>query len=445
MSREQPHDDGAERCVLGSMMLSGAAANAVTDMLAPEDFYSHAHATIFNVILGAVLGRRPTDATAIATVLEELGELERVGGLPYLHTLIASVPTAGSATWYARTIADRAALRRLIEAGTRIVQIGYELDRDPAEAAALAGKFLSDATPNRARNDLTPWSEIVGPATEAIEQAGQAGRTPGVPTGIAALDEMTGGLHPGQFVVIAGRPGMGKSVLGVEIARNLAMRHKQPAAVFSLEMSRQEVFNRIAAAETGTSLKRITNGTLSVDEWADINDAVARTERAPLLIDDSAPLGLAEIVAKARRAHARRKLRLIVVDYLQLVTTGRRRSDVNREQEVSEISRGLKLLAKELEVPVIAAAQLNRNVEARSDKRPQLSDLRESGSVEQDSDIVIMLYREAYYNAKTGRPRELELIAAKNRHGPKGTVIALADFEHGRIIDPGIYPPKDKP
>lgn len=443
MTREQPHDDGAEACVLGSMMLSPAAAAAVTDVLAVEDFYRPANATIFNVLFGAVLGRQPTDPSAIASVLDELGELQRVGGLDYLHTLIASVPTAGSATWYARIVADRASMRRLIEAGTKVVQIGYEIDRDPAEAAALAGSFLSTATPNRSRADLVPWSEIVDPATRAIETAGRSGRTPGVPTGIAALDHMTGGLHPGQLVIVAGRPGMGKSILGVEIARAAAIHRDERVAVFSLEMSREEIFNRVAAAETTTSLARITRGELNDTEWSAIVDCTARTEKAPLYIDDSAPMTLAEIVSRARRLHARKKLRLVVVDYLQLLTTGRRRGDTNREQEVSEMSRGLKLLAKELGCPVIAAAQLNRNVEARADKRPMLSDLRESGSVEQDADIVIMLYREAYYNAKTSRPRELELIVAKNRHGPKGMVVGHAQFEYGRILDPGIYPPKD--
>jgi replicative DNA helicase len=440
VTRNPPHDLDAERCVLGSMMLSQRAAVEAIEALKAEDFYNAVHGTIFDTLHAAVMSRRPVDVTATAAALDELGDLQRIGGAPYLHTLIASVPTAANVGWYARIVTDRAGLRRLIEAGTRIVQIGYELDRDPAEAAALAGKFLADATPDRSRSDLIAWSDIVGPATKAIGEAGRTGRTPGVSTGIAALDQMTGGLHPGQLAIVAGRPGMGKSVLGVEIARRASIHRDESAAIFSLEMSRQEVFNRIASAESGISLSRITRGELTSAQWTDLVDATARTERAPLHIDDSAPLSLADIIAKARRLHSRQPQRLLVIDYLQLVTLGRQRRDGNREQEVAEIARGLKLLAKELQVPVIAAAQLNRNLEARADKRPQLSDLRESGAVEQDSDIVIMLYRDAYYNAKTARPRELELIAAKNRHGPKGTVIALADFEHGQIIDPGIYP-----
>lgn len=429
--RVPPHDLGAEQCALGSMMLSTAAAAHVVELLRAEDFYRPVHATVFTAISDAVAAREPVDAYAVAARLDTMGELARVGGAPYLHDLISSVPTAASAGWYARIIADRARMRRLIEAGMRITELGYDLEREPDQAAALASKHLGDATEQRSSADLVPLGDIVGPAMDAIEAASKDGLMPGIPTGIDALDDTTGGLRSGQLVVVAGRPGMGKSVIGVELARRCAVIDGKPAAVFSLEMSRNEVVHRLIAAHAGIPIASITKGHLSQRDWDKVATVSGRISNAPLYIDDSAPLTLPDIVARSRRLHARTPLRLVVVDYLQLVTMGRKVE--NRQQEVAEISRGLKLLAKELHCPVVAAAQLNRLTEQRQDKRPHLSDLRESGAVEQDSDVVLLLYREQYYNAATPRGNEIDLILAKHRNGPTGTVVAHAEFEYARV------------
>jgi replicative DNA helicase len=431
--RIPPHDLGAERAVLGAMMLSAAAASKAVDLLRAEDFYRAAHGLIFANLRDAVIDQEPTDAIATSTRLHAAGDLVRVGGGNYLHDLIAGVDSPASVGWHARTVADRAQMRRLVQVGSQISQIGYDLEREPAAAAALATKYLTEATDVRSSSDPVAWADITGPAIDAIEAASSAGDTPGLSTGIKLLDAMTGGLRGGQLVVVGGRPAMGKSVLAIDWARRVAFHQKRPALIFSLEMDKAEIYNRIAAAETSVPLARITRGSLTEEQWTTIARHAGESESAQLFIDDSSPLTLPDIVSKARRLHARMPLGLVVVDYLQLLTVGRRVD--NREAEVAEISRTLKALARELKVPVVAAAQLNRGVEARSDKRPLMSDLRESGAVEQDADIVILLYREDYYDAKSSRPRELDLIVAKHRAGPDGTVVAITDFAHGRLLD----------
>lgn len=426
-----PHDLGAESCVLGSAMLSADAARTAVEHLRPEDFYRAAHGTVFAAIAAAVQTREPCDALAIAARLDAAGELARIGGAPYLHDLIASVPTAASVGWYARIVTERAAMRRLIDAGIKITQLGYDLDRDPGDAGSLAAKVLADASATRSADDLVPLSEIIGPGLDAIERAGANGIIPGLATGCLALDETLGGLRGGQLIVIAGRPAMGKSVVAIEWARQAAVLDGMRTAVFSLEMGRNEVFHRLISAHTGISLARVSQGRLSQTEWDTVASVSGRMSHAPLFVNDSAPMKFPDIVARARRLHAAAPLALVVVDYLQLLEIGGKTE--SRQQEVSEISRGLKLLAKELNCPVVAAAQLNRGVEMRQDKRPHLADLRESGAVEQDADVVILLHREKYYNSNTPRGEEIDLILAKHRNGPTGTIVALADFEHARL------------
>lgn len=438
MSQPPPNDHGAEQCVLGAMMLNPAAAARAIETLGADDFYRPTHGTIFTAVAAALEAREPTDPLAVAARLDQAGELERIGGAPYLHDLVALVPAAAQVGWYAQVVADRAAHRRLIGAGMGIVQLGYDIDRDPGDAAALAGKLLADATNQRSRSDLVPLGDIIPAGLDAIEAAGNQGRMPGLATGIDMLDETTGGLRPGQLVVVAGRPGMGKSILGVELARQAALLNNRAAAVFSLEMSRNEVFHRLISAHAKIPLAAITKGHLSQQDWDKVSAVSGRISNAPLFIDDSAPLSLPDVVARSRRLHARTPLSLVVVDYLQLMTMGRKVE--NRQQEVAEISRGLKLLAKELHCPVLAAAQLNRLSEQRSDKRPHLADLRESGAVEQDADLVLLLYREQYYNAATPRGNEIDLILAKHRNGPTGVVIAHAEFEYARLKNKGWSP-----
>lgn len=435
--RVPPHDLAAERAVLGSMLQTTDALVRGMELLQAGDFYRSAHATVFTALADAYADREPTDAVAIALRLDAKGELARVGGAPGLFELIEAAPLIASTGHYARVVSERAQMRRIIEAGTRIAQLAYDLDRDPGTTAAIASKLLSDATATRTHSDLVSWGQVIDPAMSLIEAAGKNGETPGLSTGINYLDAMTGGLRGGQLIIVAGRPGVGKSVVGVEWARQAALQQGKAAAIFSLEMGRNEIYNRVIAAETGTSLGRITRGHLTDSQWATISSRSGATEGAPLFIDDSAPITLPDIIAKSRRLHARVPLSLIVVDYLQLLETGRRSE--SRQQEVTEISRALKLLAKELDVPIVAAAQLNRGVEHRADKRPMLADLRESGSIEQDADIVVLLYRDDYYKTlPKGQLPVLELIVEKHRNGKRGVVKVTADFAYGRLLDTAI-------
>lgn len=433
MSHVPPHDLGAEQAVLGAMMLSRQAAADGVQKLREHDFYRPAHASIFAAITAAWSQREPCDAIAVAARLDEAGELARIGGAPYLHTLVESVPVAANLGYYARIVATRAHSRRLLEYGTRVAQMALEPGVDPGEVAAHAAKLLADSGESRETTGLIPLADILNPALSKIEAASKQGKFPGLATGLGILDDATGGLRGGQLVIVAGRPGMGKSVLGVDLARYASTKLRKQVAMFSLEMGRDEIVNRMLAAELNINLADITKGDLDDRQWAAISRKVGEIESSPLYIDDSAPLTMPQIVARSRRLHARTPLSLIVVDYLQLLETGRRSE--SRQLDVSEISRGLKLLAKELDVPVVAAAQLNRGVEQRQDKRPNLSDLRESGALENDADVVIMLYRPAYYEPKTDRGCEIDLNLAKNRHGPQGTITAHAEFEYARIVD----------
>lgn len=441
MTAVPPQDLGAERAVLGAMLTSADAALTATERLRADDFYRPAHEAVFAALAAAVADREPTDMFAIGTRLAESGELERVGGAPALHDLAAEAPIAAQVGWYADVVLRRAAQRRLALAAVQIAQLAADLDRDPADAAALAGKLIADAADTRAKGaGLRPLGDLLDGALREIEAAGKQGRIPGLSTGVEHLDQMTGGLRPGQLWVVAGRPGMGKSVVGVHWAILAALRARRRVALFSLEMTAAEVVSRVISGETGIPLARITRGRLSDDEWATVTSWTGDISDAPLWIDDSAPLTLADIAARARRLHAREKLDLVVIDYLQLIKPGAGRRDRTREQEVAEITTSLKLLAKELGVPVVIMAQLNRGPEQRVEKRPVLSDMRESGSVEQDVDVALLLYREGYYKADSTKPHELELIVAKHRNGPTGTVIALDDYAHARVYDPHVAP-----
>lgn len=428
-------DTAAEQIVLGAMMLSTTTADDIIDQLTTNDFYQPKHGTIYAALLANLAAGEPTDPVAIAGTLATAGDLNRIGGAGYLHTLIAAVPIAASATWYARVIADHAVRRRHIEAGIRITQLGRDLGRDIADVINEAQREIHAAATHRDRSNIARFADLIDDVLADLH-SDQPQR--GLSTGIGALDDVIGGLKPGQLVVIAGRPGMGKSILGVDLARTAAMRRDIPALIYSLEMSHREVMLRILAAESSVDLSKLTDGRTSPFDRGRVTAAADKVNAAPLFIDDTAQSDLASIRATARRVQQRHGLGLVVVDYLQLMTGGGRYD--NRVQEVTEISRGLKLLAKELQVPVVAAAQLNRLSEMRTDKRPHLSDLRESGSIEQDADIVILLHRPDYYD-RADRPGEIDLIVAKNRNGAQDTVTAAAQLPFARIVDFNVPEP----
>ena len=610
--RTPPHDVAAEQCVLGGMLLSKDAISDVIEVIRPADHYRPAHQLIHEAILDLYSRGEPADAITVANELTRRGEIARVGGGVYLHTLIASVPTAANAGYYARIVRERAILRRLVEAGTRIVQFGYAGEADADDLVDRAQAEVYAVTDRRTSEDYHSLSEIMPGALDEIEAIGsRGGDLTGVPTGFADLDHLTNGLHPGQMIVIAARPAVGKalalgtplptptgwttmgevgvgdhligadgkptqvvaatevmhgrpcyevefddgevivadenhqwltwnsprtggrgfcglvppqvvttgaiartlhrdvalsrsnhavaltaplqrpaaarsvpagslgaalrehqrwryivdvrvvasrpvrcvqvdskdhlylagrgmipthnSTLALDFARAAAIKHNMPTVLFSLEMGRNEITMRLLSAEARVPLTTMRTGQMSDDDWARLARRMSEVADAPLFIDDSPNMSLMEIRAKCRRLKQRNDLKFVIIDYLQLMSSPKRVE--NRQQEVSEMSRSLKLLAKELEVPVIALSQLNRGPEQRTDKRPLLSDLRESGSIEQDSDVVILLHREDMYERESPRAGEADLIVAKHRNGPTMTVTVAFQGHYSRFVD----------
>jgi len=432
--RTPPHDIAAEQCVLGGMMLSKDAISDVLEVIKPADHYRPAHQIVHEIILDLYGKGEPADAVTVAAELTKRGDIGKVGGAPYLHTLIASVPTAANAGYYARIVRERAILRRLVEVGTRIVQLGYAGDGDADELVDRAQAEVYGVTERRVSDDFLPLSEIMPDALVEIEAIGSRGGTmTGVPTGFADLDALTNGLHPGQMVVIAARPALGKSTMALDLARAASIKHGQASVIFSLEMSRNEITMRLLSAEARVALHSMRTGQMSEDDWTRLARRMSEVANAPMFIDDSPNMSMMEIRAKCRRLKQQHDLKLVIIDYLQLMTSPKRVE--NRQQEVSELSRSLKLLAKELDVPVIAVAQLNRGPEQRTDKRPMLSDLRESGSIEQDADVVILLHREDAYERESPRAGEADFIVAKHRNGPTTTVTVAFQGHYSRFVD----------
>jgi len=438
--RQPPQDLAAEQSVLGGMLMSKDAIADVIEALRSGDFYKPAHTLVFDAVLNLYSRGEPADAITVASELDKAGSLSRVGGAVYLHTLMATVPTAANAGFYAQIVAEKAILRRLVEAGTRIVQLGYggnEGDVGGGEVDEIVDRAqaeIYEVTERRTSEDYVILEELLQPTMDEIDAIAMAGgQAAGVPTGFADLDNLTNGLHPGQMIIVAARPGIGKSTLALDIARHAAVKHRKTAVIFSLEMSKTEITMRLLSAEAGIRLSQMRSGSMSEQDWEKIVRRMTEISDAPLFIDDSPNMTMMEIRAKARRLKQRNDLRLIVVDYLQLMTSGKRVE--SRQQEVSEFSRQMKLLAKELEVPVIAISQLNRGPEQRTDKRPMLSDLRESGSLEQDADMVILVHRPDAWEADDPRAGEADLIIAKHRNGPTTTVAVAHQLHYSRFAD----------
>ncbi|MGQ0623104.1 MAG: replicative DNA helicase [Sporichthyaceae bacterium] len=432
--RTPPQDLVAEQCVLGGMMLSKDAIADVVEVLRGVDFYRPAHQLVYDVVLDLYGRGEPADAVTVAAELTKRGEIARAGGAPYLHTLISSVPTAANAGYYARIVCERAILRRLVEAGTRITQMGYTGDGEVDAIVDAAQAEIYSVTERRASEDYLPLSAIMEGTLDEIESIGsRGGQMSGVPTGFSEFDALVHGFHPGQMVIVAARPGLGKSTLALDFARSASIRHGQTSVIFSLEMGRNEITMRLLSAEAGVALHKIRAGTLTDDDWTRLARRMGEVSSAPLFIDDSPNMTMMEIRAKARRLKQRQDLRLVIIDYLQLMSSGKKVE--SRQQEVSEFSRSLKLLAKELEVPVIALSQLNRGPEQRTDKKPMLSDLRESGSLEQDADIVVLLHREDAYERESPRAGEADMIVAKHRNGPQGVITVAFQGHYSRFVD----------
>lgn len=434
-TRTPPQDLAAEQCVLGAMLLSKDAIADVVERVRSVDFYSVNHGRVFDVIVDAYGRGEPADATTVAAALTRNGVKTPEPPHLYVHTLISTVPTAANGSHYATIVADLAVLRRLGEAGTRIVQQSF----NPAGVAVddlvdQAQQAVYDVTERRARDDFMILADLLQPALDEMEAIGSRdGMMAGVPTGFGDLDQLLNGLHPGQLIIVAGRPGLGKSTVTMDFARNAAIRHNMASAIFSLEMSKIEIVTRLLSAEARIPLSVLRSGRLSDDDWTRLARRMGEISEAPIFVDDTPSMNLMEIRAKARRMRQRHDLKLVVVDYLQLMTSPKRTE--SRQQEVADLSRGLKLLAKEIECPVIAVSQLNRGPEQRTDKRPQLSDLRESGSIEQDADVVILLHRDDYYDKESPRAGEADFIVAKHRNGPTDTITVAAQLHLSRFVD----------
>ncbi len=434
LDRVPPSDVVAEQSVLGGMLLSKDAIADVVERIREADFYRPAHQLVFGTALDLYGRGEPADAVTVAAALARNGDLNRIGGPGYLHTLVASVPTAANAGYYADIVREKAILRRLVEAGTRIAQLGYAAEGEVDAIVDRAQAEVYDVTSDRTAEDYQPLSELMPAALDEIEAiANRGGEMVGVPTGFTDLDTLTNGLHPGQMIVVAARPAMGKSTVGLDFARSASIRHGLTSAIFSLEMARNEIVMRLLSAEAQIPLNHMRSGQMSEADWQKMAKHMSRVSEAPLFIDDSPNLTMMEIRAKCRRLKQRQDLRLVIIDYMQLMSSGRKVE--SRQQEVSEFSRSMKLLAKELEVPVVAISQLNRGPEQRQDKRPMISDLRESGSIEQDADIVMLLHREDAYERESPRAGEADFMIAKHRNGPTSTIPVAFQGHYSRFVD----------
>ncbi len=416
--RVPPHSLEAEVSVLGSCLISENAVATATELLAADDFYRSAHRAVFEAVVALSRASEPVDAVSVTEWLSRRGRLEEVGGSAALYDLTEQVPTAANAAYYVRIVRDRAMLRRLIEAGTQVAQLGYESEEDVSRTVDRAETLVFDLARTRTRSEVEPLKKLLNESYEKLEMlAKERSEVTGLATGLDEFDRLTSGLQAQNLVIIAARPSMGKSGLALGISRYVAADLRRPVLFFSLEMSKVEIANRLLSSEAKVDSGKLRTGRLEDRDWRAVGDALGRLNEAPLFIDDTPSISLMEIRAKARRLKQREKdLALIVVDYLQLMQSEGRRAD-NRVQEVAEMSRGLKMLAKEMDIPVIALSQLSRQPESRTDKRPMLSDLRESGSIEQDADIVAFIYRDEVYDQETADKGIAELIIAKHRNG----------------------------
>jgi replicative DNA helicase len=414
----------AEESVLGAMMISPLAIAAVSEILDASDFYRESHGKIYRAAVALYAKNEPVDAITLTNELERRGELEEVGGRVRLHELSVIVPASANAGHYAEIVRETATLRGLIRAGGEIAQLGWERTGEPADLVARAEDLVFQLAERRADGELVLFKDALVETFQKISKLYEEGaEVTGLPTGFKDLDNLTAGLQPANLIILAARPSMGKSAFALEIANHVAVDAGKPCAFFSLEMSQQEVAQRLMCSRAKVDAHAIRTGKLSKDDWPRLIKACGQLEAAPLYVDDTPGLSLLELRARAQTLKRRQPdLGLIVVDYLQLMTTGR--NEESRLQEVSRISRDLKALAKDLDLPVIALSQLNRSPEQRHDKRPMLSDLRESGSIEQDADMVMFLFREEYYERDMeddSKKGVAEVIIAKHRNGPTGS------------------------
>jgi len=421
ISRIPPHNMEAEQSVLGSMLLDKEAVAVAIDSLKGEDFYLDAHKEIFEAMTEIYDRGEPVDLVTVVEELRQRATLDAVGGVSYITDLSMTVPSTANIKYYVGIVEEKSILRRLIAACNDVIRESYEAREDIEIIVDHAEKKIFEITQRNTTTDFEPIKTILLDTYTKIEELSKnKGSIIGIPTGFVDFDQKTSGLHPSDFILVAARPSMGKTSFVLNIAQYAALHAKVPTAIFSLEMSKEQLVQRMLSSESNVELQKIRTGELTEEDWIRLVEAAGPLSQAPIYIDDTPGITVMEVRSKARRLKIEKGLGLIIIDYLQLMS-GRGRAE-NRQQEISEISRSLKALARELHVPIIALSQLSRAPESRNDHRPVLSDLRESGAIEQDADLVAFLYRDEYYNPDTDKKNIAELIIAKQRNGPTGTV-----------------------
>lgn len=419
MGRELPYSREAEQAVIGSALTDTQSVSAALEIVKADDFYFAHNREIFAVITELFNENSAIDFITVSNRLNQYDKLEAVGGTAYLRTMAVDVPTTRHTTYYANIIKEKSTLRNLIKSATAISDMAYDETDKVERVLEQSEQLIFDVASSREKSDIVPVGDIlIGSYQTLVENSQNRGGITGLETGFDELNKRTGGFHGGELILIAGRPGMGKSTFAVNIAEHVSINKKGTVAIFNLEMPKEQIVNRIISSQAGVSTNKIRNGEMNSDDWERIGEVVNRVASAPMYIDDTASITVSQIRAKCRRLKQTRNLSMVVIDYLQLMqSSGRPES---RQQEISEISRSLKILAKELDLPVVALSQLSRASESRSDKRPMLSDLRESGAIEQDADIVMFLYRDDYYNKESEEKNIAECIMAKHRNGETG-------------------------
>jgi replicative DNA helicase len=438
VERPVPYDLAAEESVLGSLLLDRDAVIKVAPFLQPGDFYREAHGWVYAAVLELYSRREPPDPVTLASELERTGNLEKIGGYSFLIGLVNRTPTSVHVEYYAHIVERTSVLRRLISAGGEIAALGYSEENEVAQVLDRAESILFNVSQRTSNKDFASIEQVLHEYYDRIEAIqNNPGGVVGVPTGYHDLDEATGGFQRSDLLILAARPGIGKSSLAMGIAHNAAHKGSR-VGVFTLEMSREQLVQRLLSVETGVDSQQLRLGYLTDDQWQLVSDAIGRLAQLPIYIDDTAGLTIHEVRSKARRLQAEVGVDMLIIDYLQLMQ-GSARRDGNRVQEVSEISRNLKMLARELNVPILACAQLSRAVESRTSHIPMLSDLRESGSIEQDADVVMFIHREEMYNPETEKKGIAEVHISKHRNGPL-TVIPLRFFSRTtKFADLEVY------
>lgn len=435
VDRLPPQSLEAEQAVLGAIIIEGESITKAIDILTPQDFYRESHRKIYTAMLELFSKNEPIDLITLTDHLKDKGELDSAGGLSYLSNLATVVPTSANIRYHAKLVREKAMLRSLIRACTEIVTKVYEEPEDAEEMIDYAERSIFEISERRMDTNFYQMKDVVKHTFKIIESMYEKKAViTGVPSGFKDLDELTSGFQPGDLIIIGGRPGMGKTAFALNIAQHLGVELGEPVAFFSLEMSKEQVAMRLLSSIAMVNSSSLRKGFISKRDWEKITDAAVKLADAPIYIDDSSQMSVLEVKAKARRLKMEKgKLSLIIIDYLQLMR-GRVTYD-RREQEISEISRSLKAMAKELKVPVIALSQLNRSVEKTQDRRPTLANLRESGAIEQDADVIIFLYRDEMYKKDTKNKGKAEIIVAKQRNGPTDTVYLTFLSDYTRFLD----------